>query len=217
MLNGIYYKSETGDCYTTSSSPNVCDFNTGIDLPKGLDKTARGMIDNNVTWNLGGWNDSKITSSQFYEKERITPSSDENNHPSEWSTETDVGEKHNGIGLIYPSDYGYATNGGNIGRNACFTETLYNWNNDDGNYKSDCAGTNWIKPGTRFTWTLTSITNSNITAFYVHSNGIISWDSVNGDYGSIYPTAYLKSSVKMLSNNNLETYGSIDNPFNLAN
>ncbi len=53
MLNGIYYESGTGDCYK-SSSTSQCDFNTGTDLPKGLDETARNMIDKEVTWNIGG-------------------------------------------------------------------------------------------------------------------------------------------------------------------
>ncbi len=102
MLNGIYYESSTGDCYS-SSSASQCDFNTGTDLPKGLDDTARNMIDKEVIWNIGGSSTKQdVTVKMFYERERGT--STYGGNPSEWSKETDVGEKNNGIGLIYPSD-----------------------------------------------------------------------------------------------------------------
>jgi len=44
------------------------------------------------------------------------------------------------IGLIYPSDYGYATSGGNtINRDLCLEKVGFNWENDCQNKSEDKA------------------------------------------------------------------------------
>ncbi len=212
MLNGIYYESGTGDCYS-SSSASQCDFNAGTDLPKGLDDTAREMIDKEVIWNIGGsstYND--VTVKMFYERERGTSTGSSNTYPAEWSRETDVGEKHNGIGLIYPSDYGYATNGGSIGRETCFAKELYNWDNEDNedeNYKSECGGTDWLKPNSGYLWTLSPYSSSSNGAFDVGSSGSVGFSSVFHAYG-VWPVGYLTSKTKIISGD-----GTMEDPYRL--
>ena len=208
MLNGIYYESGTGDCYK-SSSTSQCDFNTGTDLPKGLDETARNMIDKEVTWNIGGSSTyDDVTVKMFYERERGTSTGSSNTYPSEWSSATDVGEKHNGIGLIYPSDYGYATNGGSIGRETCFAEYLYNWSSTSENYKSECGGTDWLKPSD-YLWTLTPYSSYSVNAFIVLSSGDLGGSYVGIAYG-VEPVGYLTPSTKIISGQ-----GTIDEPYQL--
>ncbi len=201
MLNGIYYESGTGDCYTSSSSASQCDFNTGIDLPKGLDETARNMIDKEVNWNIGGSStyDEDVTVKKFYERERGTSTGNRNKYPSEWSSETDVGDKHNGIGLIYPSDYGYATNGGSLGRETCFAKELYHWDSEseDGNYKSECGGTDWLKSSS-YLWTLSPYSSGIDRAFDVNSSGTVDTNFVNGA-GKVEPVGYLTKNVTITS------------------
>ncbi len=192
MLNGIYYESSTGECYTgnngSAASENTCDFNVGTDLPKGLDDTAREMIDKEVIWNIGGWSTSKITANQFYEKERGT-NTYQNQYPSEWSNETEVGGKHNGIGLIYPSDYGYAV-GGEV-RNNCLTKNLYDY--DRGN----CKTNDWLKPN-NYLWTLSPYSSRSNYAFVVNSSGDVNYGySVYGALG-VWPVGYLKTSTKIV-------------------
>ncbi len=52
MLNGIYYSSDIGECFTGNNSSmtnsSTCDFSTGTNLPKGLDETAKKLIDNEL-------------------------------------------------------------------------------------------------------------------------------------------------------------------------
>ena len=209
MLNGIYYESGAGDCYK-SSSASQCDFNTGTELPKGLDETAREMIDKEVIWNIGGSSTNEdVTVKMFYERERGT--STYSNYPAEWSSTTDVGEKYNGIGLIYPSDYVYATNGGSIGRETCFAKELYNWDNEDNedeNYKSECGGTDWLKPNS-ILWTLSPIFSTSDYAFTVYSSGCVNYGRVNYAYG-VWPVGYLTSKTKIISGE-----GTIEEPYHL--
>ena len=122
-----------------------------------------------------------------------------------------IDKEYNGIGLMYASDYGYATNGGSIGRKACFDKELRNWDNIDGNYQSECGAKDWLKPINGFVWTITSEVSSK-RAFTVSSNGYSVSVIVVNNLRRIWPTLYLKSSVKIIGNSNAN-YGSIENPF----
>ena len=216
MLNGIYYERASGECYTGvlsgATSQSTCDFSSGIDLPKGLDGTARNMIDKDVIWNIAGSSAyQNITINTFYEIERGTSTYGSN--PSEWSNTTDVDGKHNGIGLLYPSDYAYATNGGSLGRNECFEGYLSNWNTivDGKNYSSECAKTDWLKTNIEYMWTITPITFSYDLAFGVYTYGSVYSGSNVYRAGDIWPVAYLTSSTKIVDGK-----GTIDNPFILG-
>ncbi len=181
MLNGIYYNSGTGTCYTPSQS--TCDF-SGNDTtyPKGLDATARNMVDSEVIWNIGGsisYDD--VTVGMFYERERGIST-----YLNVWTNVNDE-TYHKGIGIMYPSDYGYATHGGTTGRESCFKEALNKWNNS--NYRTDCVNNNWLKPSETYS------SNSNY-AFRIGSGGAVNTLIVN--YArAILPVVYLKSSVKI--------------------
>ena len=213
MLNGIYYESGIGECYIgdygkDGIDASECDFNSGVELPKGLDDTARSMIDKDVIWNIGGWLNPDITAKEFYEKERGTSTGNSNTYPSEWSKETDALEKHNGIGLMYISDYGYAV-GGEV-RNNCLTKKLHNDLHND--YRNDNCGTNdWLKPN-YLTWTLSLDTSDPYHAYYVHlSGGVGTGYHVHKTF-NVLPTLYLSKNVSIVSDNN---DGSINKPYNL--
>ena len=213
MLNGIYYESGIGECYKGNAgsiaTQTICDFNSGTELPKGLDDTAREMIDKEVIWTLGGVADSKILSKNYYEKERGESTGNSNIYPNEWSNETDVGEKYNGIGLIYSSDYGYSV-GGN-GRNNCLTKNLGAYNEDD------CYANDWLKPSINL-WTLSPNVSTTNGVIRIDSNGSIGGSNSTFYILRVWPTLYLKSSVKILENQQLDLeYGTIDNPFVLEN
>ncbi len=198
LLNDIYYKSEIGTCFTSEIS-SECDFNTGTDLPKGLDETARNMIDKEVIWNLGGWTNSEITAKQFYEKERGATVNGYDT-PTEWSNNTD-NSHHNGIGLIYPSDYGYAVGG--TDRKSCLMKNLYNYS------ENNCNISNWLKPSSNL-WTLSPYNSYyNSTTFIVNSSGDINFDYTSSTY-EVYPVVYLTTSTKILDGN-----GTIDEPYQL--
>ena len=214
MLNGIYYESGTGECWTgelgTTSYQSTCDFTGEGDQVKGLNEVAQNMIDKEVIWNTGAYDEPNITVNQFYEKERGTESSDNNRNPAEWSSETDVGEKHNGIGLIYPSDFGYATNGGSIGRETCFAKDLYNWYSEDGNYKSECGGKDWLKPKIDHSWVLFSKKLSPFNTYSIGFNGDINLDHRVDLVRKVWPTAYITTSSTITSGE-----GTLEVPYEL--
>ena len=197
MLNGIYYESGTGDCYS-SNSASQCDFSTGESLPKGLDERARNMIDKEVIWNLGSWMTvSNITTNQTYEKERRTVSI----YGAKWSSETDVGGKHNGIGLIYPSDYGYAV-GGEV-RNNCLTKNLHDYSYDS------CNTNDWLKTNNNL-WTLMPDSSTTNIVFFIDSLGYVNNSRNVQNAYEIWPTAYLTKNVTITSGE-----GTMEQPYQL--
>ncbi len=212
MLNGIYYESGTGECYTgeihDEPSQSTCDFNSEENLPKGLDATAQNMIDKKVVWNVGGINDFYHKNVNIvYESERGTSAENVYKYPSEWSDTTDVGGKFNGIGLIYPSDLGYATNV--LERNVCFEKSF------DDYFQDYCYINNWLNFSEEI-WILALSMEDSSEALYFTSYGLRPASSITSY--KIWPTLYLKSSVKITSNPHLEQeYGTIDNPFQLSN
>ena len=211
MLNGIYYKSQIGECYTGDGKPTIasqCDFTGNGTLPNGLNDVSRNMIDKDVIWSLGGSaTHQDVTVKQFYERERSTNTYGDK--ASEWSNTTDVDGMHNGIGLMYPSDFGYATNGGNIGRKICFDKELYNWDKtvDNYNYQSECGGTDWLKPN-NMNWTITPNIAYNNIPFDVYQYGTVAgWEGANNSL-MVWPVVYLKSNVKITGGTGEES-----NPF----
>ncbi len=213
MLNSSYYNSTSGECYTTSSSTATqCDFSqSATTLPKGLNETAQGMVDDGVTWTLGGTaNYNTTTVTQFYNYERGTTVYDDS-RPTEWTKNNDASE-HKGVGLIYPSDYGYATNGGTSGRDYCFKKELYNWDQND--YKTNCSSNDWLKPSSSYLWTITPNSGYSYYAFSVYSAGFVSSYgysvSVTFSY-VVWPVVYLKSNIQISDGE-----GTFDNPYNLS-
>ncbi len=210
MLNGIYYSSGNGECYTSSSTAIQCDFSqSATTLPKGLDDTARGMVDGEVTWNLGGT--ANYTSStnglvtHFYNYERGTTVN--GSHQKEW-TKVNDSEYHKGVGLIYPSDYGYASHGGSKGRDFCFAKELYRW--DTGDYKTNCSSNDWLKPSSSYLWTITPYSGDSYYAFPVDSRGYVNCRSVYNSY-VVWPVVYLKSNIQISGGE-----GTFENPYTLS-
>ena len=153
----------------------------------------------NVVWNLGGSSThNDVITSMFYERERDNSVYSE--RPTEW-----IGH----IGLMYPSDYGYATSGGSTtDRSSCLAKELYNW--DSSSY-SDCKNNDWLYESLNDQWTLTPYSSDSNRVFYVHSNGIVSRD--NSDYTTIAvsPVLYLTSNVRISGGS-----GSSNDPYNLS-
>ena len=212
MLNEIYYNNGNGECYpgenNSNSYPSTCDFSGNGSYIKGLNEESKKMIDKNITWNVGSisvHNDSNVET--FYERERVDNSYI--GYPTIWSSSTDI--KYNGIGLMYPSDYGYATNGGNLGRKSCFDERMYNWQNDY--YSSECGEQNWLKVQSWGAWTLTQLSNAD-SSFYVFSIYSVRSIDVHSAYLSfeVWPVVYLTPSTKIINGKGL-----INEPFILQN
>ena len=188
----LYWNSGSGTCYNGQyNATTSCDFTN-----TGLGEDARNMI-GDALWYLGGSStNNDVTASMFYERERgITVYS---GRSTSW-----VGK----VGLMYPSDYGYATSGGTTtDRNACLYKELYNWDS-----VSDCYNNDWIFNSAN-QWTITPHASYSSFVFSLRSAGYVS--SSNYTYGAdgVRPVVFLKSNIKIVDGD-----GSSSNPYILQN
>jgi len=203
--NSLYWNRKTGICYNGQSNSFVaCDFSLS-----GLKEEAKSMIGDAV-WNTGS-NEievafNKIIASKFYEFERsantgkncLTGSScnDDISRTTSWKGM---------VGLMYPSDYGYATSGSSIrDRSICLNAILRNWES-----MNDCKKNDWLYDSANSRWTLSpyASSSSNSEVFLINSAGF-AYDFSECLSMNIHPTVYLKSNTKIISGD-----GSSNNPF----
>ena len=179
--------SSSGSNNWATSELNKINLNTNY--WNSLGSKWQDMITSTI-WILGGMTSSSNSAKEFYEGERNNAGYGSN--PTTYSDE---------IGLMYPSDYGYASAPENWQLKLNYEE-----------YDSDAIrSNNWMYMGLQ-EWTITPKTGSSTTAILVKSDGIISYNSTSA-YGmfAIRPVFYLKSNVTLLSGD-----GSNSNPFRLA-
>ena len=223
MLNdGYYYSSSNVSCYKGSSSPNKCDFSGTDPKTKGLEESARDMIDKNIIWNIGGWNTNQVVTSDMYNYERGTSvyaSGLPFVRETEWkasntgraSKETTNKKEPDsslfrGVALPYPSDYGYATSGSNSGktRDECINNTtLYS-------YDSGCYEKDWLKPESGYMWTLSPYSFGSYFVINVNSGGYVGRGNAYHSVG-VWPALYLSSKVSIS-----DGQGTVDDPFILS-
>ena len=177
VLNeGAYYNRTTGNCPSwQNGATTACDFST-----TGLTEEAKSMI-SDAKWYLGGTKSyTSALASHWYTYERGTTVY--SGRPTNF-----IGE----IGLLYPSDYGYATSGGSItSREVCLATALYSWSSS--NY-SDCKNNDWLYLGD-YEWTITHRSGDSNGVFSVHSAGYVYYSrAFNTD--EVRPSLYLFSDV----------------------
>ena len=179
---GLYYNSASGKCYSGKSNATVdCDFTS-----TGIKNDATRNLISEETWNLGGWNSSSTYSNQFYEYERGTKVY--SGRPTTWTGK---------IGLMYPSDYGYAAD-----LSKC-TKQLNGYND------STCTSNDWLFNSNN-QWTLAPNSSYSYVAWRVASSGnVYVYDGVYNTVG-VRPVLYLDSDLAMESGD-----GSSSNPYQL--
>ncbi|MBQ9181574.1 MAG: hypothetical protein IJ134_02970 [Bacilli bacterium] len=207
--NSLYWNAESGKCYTYGNYNTAnCDFtNTGLS-----DTASKNMIDN-ATWYLGSldtpsaniW-DGRITASLLYSWERSSSTGKQCSNATHCSDTVNRTTRWTGkVGLIYPSDYAYATSGGSThDRDACLSYTvgyvsdssIPNWQNT----YTDCKNNDWLLNTSMWTWTLSPRATSSYSyiVFIVRSTGYVTGDHAL-DAGSVRPVVYLKSGVTITS------------------
>ena len=193
VLNeGAYWNQTAGICPNGSSgSTTSCDFSTN-----GLTEEAKTMI-GNALWNLGGISASDETTSIVYEREHGTTTY--NGRPTEWTGK---------LGLMYASDYGYATSGGTATiRDICLSTALSNWNSSSG---SDCYTNDWLYNNSNYQWTLTPNSDYSYPVVAISSDGYVSNNTAYNNY-AVTPALYLSSNVKISGGD-----GSEGNPYTLS-
>ena len=162
------------------------------------DPTSYGYIDLEHVWNIGGTQSyDNLTRSDFYSAERSeTISSVMTSHL--WT---------GAIGLMYPSDYGYASSGST---ETCNNTVMYNWRTSkDETAYTECAENSWLYDSSKNQWTITTYSGSSNLAFRVGNTGFVYCNSVYLNYAA-RPVLYLKSDTKIVGGQ-----GTFDQPFEL--
>ena len=183
--------SSYGSNNWTTSELNKINLNTNyLDY---LGNSWGDMIDD-ATWYLGGMTSNSITTKSFYTGERNNAGYGSN--PTTYGPENANGNSTK-IGLMYPSDYGYAA----------YPDA---WTTNLSSYSSSTiTQNNWLYMGL-VEWTLTPSSSSSRYVFYLSGSGLLSTYLANDGY-SVRPVFYLKSNISYASGN-----GTKASPFRIA-
>ncbi len=179
LYNTYFYNGTDGTSYNgcrtySTTTTGNCDF-----TEKGLDASDRSLVQN-ATWYLGGFPSSAITASEAYTTERGSATSDGTNltHSAP-------------IGLMYASDYGYAS------PSSCYSENIESYNT------AACGGANWLLSN-RYEWTIVPYSSSSNRVWSVHNYGYVNSGTARDGYGS-RPVLYLESSALHLGGTGTES------------
>ena len=180
----LYWNRKSGTCYSgENNATESCDFTT-----TGLTEKARAMI-GDAKWYLGETSSHNTSANglalHFYKNERGTTV--HSGRSTNW-----IGK----VGLMYPSDYGYATSGGSSkNRASCMSNPLYNW--DSSSY-SDCKNNDWMYNGNIWQWTMSPRADSSSNVFRVYNTGFVSGNHAYSP-GAGRPVVHLKSTIKVIT------------------
>ena len=193
FLNDYYFSGKTITCHSesaTSWTDGLTATNATITCPtiNKINGSAKSMIQN-TTWTLGGTtyktNNNPYetyTVNELYQKERGTQV-----YSGHATTSSDY------IGLIYPSDYGYASTDASCRQNLRSGVTYTN--NAYGGTPT-CKNNNWLFKGVWY-WTISPYSSNANNVFILHSYGYLS--NYHALYcGSVRPSLYLKQDVKVV-------------------
>ena len=168
----------TSTMYTTGLNTNYL---AGL-TATWTDKIAK------VMWKVGGSARSKTTGAAsmdiVYTNEIVNSGIIPDDYIGSWFDSTDrVTEVYNKVGLMYVSDYGYAT-------------LSSSWSNLLSNYGTTAiAGNNWLFRGVT-EWTITRNADD-VNNIYAIGNGAVEYGAANKLYG-IRPVFYLNKDVKLV-------------------
>ena len=175
--------SSNGSNNWTTSEFNTINLNTNY--WNYLGTTWQNLIAE-TTWHLGGMTTSSNTAKAFYDGERGNGVYGSN--PTTYSDE---------IGLMYPSDYGYAA------YPDAWTTNLSDYNN------STITSNNWMYMGL-IEWTITPNSSLSRRVLHVNNNGYLNVNYASNGYAA-RPVFYLKSNVQLEGGS-----GTSSDPYRLA-
>ena len=204
----IYWNRQNGKCPKGNNNGTaVCDFSEVGLLPE-----AQAMI-GNAKWFLGGigvsFENPEKNYDEIYQNERGEETCTTTGECTQIKKTNWTGR----VGLMYPSDYGYATSGGdNIIRSSCST-SLWNWFSGE---STECAKNNWMQEK-KDQWLITPFASNDSYVSIISYEGGLSEDASAGMYTGApseiaRPVVYLKASVLYQSGD-----GSESNPFVFVN
>ena len=191
--------------YDSTASKPVQRKEGDFDYTKTIKQNYQNMISESV-WNIGGNTYSNPSSAPYglplldqYNKERGTITY-QNSRPTKWTGK---------VGLIYPSDYGYASTNSECRENLRAGVVHDSLNNRNDNANSKCKLDNWLDKSTTYYWTLSPYSNSWKHIFCVW-NGSVDYNHASYSY-NVFPSLYLKSNILFTSGT-----GEKDTPYKLS-
>ena len=159
----------------------------------------------NAKWHLGGANN---TSGSNYYNDTITTENYYKAERSPYATSGTLQNLYSGnpeyvfakVGLMYPSDYGYATVGGSTTSKAnCRSQALYNWR--DSSF-SDCKNNDWVFKSATFVnkteWLISpcaSYSGYGYASGFGSAGNVYTTNYVNKMEHAVRPAFYLDSSI----------------------
>ena len=184
LLNsGAWWNGTSGSYYTykgdiTATTVNFTNYKLS-DKAKSYITTSR--------YYLGGYNDSEgVMTNQFYTYERGTARYDAN-RPLYWDGY---------VGLMYPSDYGYAAG------NSCVT--------GKDSFSGGCIPKDWLYISNTAQWLMSPISGNSYDVFIVNSNDPTNYGTLgSGNLAiTVRPVFYLTSTTSIIDGD-----GSLNNPY----
>ena len=164
-----------------------------------IDPSSQAMIEES-TFYLGGPTYSNylaLTASGYYDVERSSSVYSDN--------PTSTVQK---IGLMYPSDYGYATAGGSTtSKEVCLATALFSW---AGSSVTDCKNNDYLYNSSKDQWTQTLFLGSSGSAIIVSSTSYVDYEFFINAIG-VRPVLYLTSETQIV-----DGVGASSDPFILG-
>ena len=191
----LYYYAKSGLCYYGNGKGTIeCDFTS-----TGLKNDATRNAIETVSWNIGGTNSyvnsSNGLASHWYNYERGTTVY--SGRATTW-----IGK----VGLMYPSDYGYATSGSlTTSRSTCLAKELYNWDS-----LSDCYNNDYLYKESYHQWLMSPCSGNASNAYRIYNAKV--YHGYAGNFGyMVRPALYIKSNLLIIGGN-----GTSDSPYELG-
>ena len=193
------------------TAPEICVGTNNWASPASLNRYLNGEYFNNLSseskkmigqakYYLGGkthpYNNGYVdvdTPLQFYSYERKIQNTTSNEfyngtNPNSW-----VGK----LGLMYVSDYGYASSN-------CENKKIWDDSNSSSNDIRACNTTNWLF-NNDYQWLLPQNAGIDNCAFYVFSDGFVNYNHVCDRQLAVRPVLFLKSNVLIKSGTGTST------------
>ena len=171
LLNsGAWWNGTSGSYYNNSTTATTVNFTNYklSDKAKSYITTSR--------YYLGGYNNNPPITNEMYGYERGTLRYN-TDRPLYWEGM---------VGLMYPSDYGYAAG------NTCVTGTkLYD-------YEGGCMNKDWLYISNTYQWLMSPYSGDSVNVFYVYSTGYVHNDDYSYYAFAARPVFYLNSSASIL-------------------
>ena len=198
--------NKSGDTSGSNNWARPATLNTELNTTylNSLDSTSQSMI-GQAKYYLGGKtptsnNGYADTPLQFYSYERKIQNTTSNEfyngtNPNSW-----VGK----LGLMYLSDYGYASSN-------CENKKIWDDSNSSSNDIRACNGTNWLYNIKANEWLLPQFASGSRNAFFVRLDGYADDYYVRYDQLAVRPVLYLISSAQITGGN-----GTSSSPYTLG-